>query len=255
MKNHAISTKRTLTEYFAWDRTTRIFHWLNVLCVLVLITLGLAIINAKALGVTPEGKILLKTIHTYFGYVFVANLVWRIIWGFYGNHYAQWKSVLPFTTGYLTSLRSYLAGIHSDHPDYYIGHNPVARIMVTILFVLLSFQAVTGLVLAGTDLYLPPFGHEIKEQVTGAGEDHSKLAGVKPGSRENTDQAGYEKMRAFREPFVTIHEINFFVLIGAIFIHLLGVIFTEIREGNAIVSAMITGKKLLKSSPKDIKKP
>lgn len=88
--------------------------------------------------------------------------------------------------------------------------------------------------------------------MTGAGEDHSKLVGVKPGSKENIDQAAYEKMRAFREPFITIHEINYFLLLGFIIIHIFGVIITEIREGNTIISAMITGKRLFKNHPVDI---
>ena len=36
--------------------------------------------------------------------------------------------------------------------------------MVTVLFILLTFQAVTGLVLAGTDLYLPPLGMKSKNR-------------------------------------------------------------------------------------------
>ncbi|MDT8372023.1 MAG: cytochrome b/b6 domain-containing protein, partial [Gammaproteobacteria bacterium] len=71
-----------VTHYQVWDRTVRLFHWVNVICVLCLIAIGVAILNAKVLGVTDDGKILLKTLHIYFGYVFAINLGWRIIWGF-----------------------------------------------------------------------------------------------------------------------------------------------------------------------------
>ncbi len=95
MNDHTSNTE-ALVQYHVWDRTIRIFHWTNVLCVIGLIGVGLVILNSKALGVTTDGKILLKTVHAYIGYLFVLNLSWRIIWGFLGNHYARWATILPF---------------------------------------------------------------------------------------------------------------------------------------------------------------
>ena len=54
-----------LKTYLVWDANIRWFHWINVLCVLGLIAVGVAILNDKALGVSTEGKILLKTVHVY----------------------------------------------------------------------------------------------------------------------------------------------------------------------------------------------
>ena len=59
-------------------------------------------------------------------------------------------------------------------------------------------------------------------------------------------------MRAVREPFITVHYTIFFVLLGAIILHVLGVIWNENREGNGIVSAMFTGKKFFKDKPIDV---
>ncbi len=67
---------------------------------LVLIACGVALLNAKALGATNDGKILLKTIHVYAGYVFAINLAWRLIWAFVGGPFARWRSLLPFGKGY-----------------------------------------------------------------------------------------------------------------------------------------------------------
>ena len=250
-------TNRTVNfyiEYPAWDRSTRIFHWLNALLVLALIGLGLAILNAAILGITSDGKILLKTVHVYVGYGFVANLVWRIIWGFAGNHYARWKTILPFSKGFLNDLMIYIKNIFSDRPVQYLGHNPVARLMIGVMYLLLVVQGISGLILAGTDLYLPPLGHEIKEYVANAGEDHSKIVNVKPGAKEGIDETAYARMRTVREPIVEAHEILFYLMILAVILHLLGVAFTEIHEKNAIVSAMITGKKYFKSPPVDLEK-
>lgn len=244
--------KESLVSYRVWDRSVRVFHWINVLCVIGLMGVGLMILYSKNFGVSADGKILLKTIHAYIGYVFVLNLIWRLIWAFFGSKYSRWKAILPVGKGYKSSLKTYVKGMKNKNPPAYAGHNPLARLMVTLLFLLLSVQAITGLVLAGTDLYLPPFGHEIAEWVTGSGEDHSQLAELTPGSKDATDPEAYQAMREFRKPFITVHEYGFYVLAFAIFLHILGVVVTELKEKNGLVSAMFTGEKVFKKPPVDI---
>src|SRR6056297_157968 len=97
-----------LNSFAAWDRSVRVFHWINFLCVLGLIALGTVILNAGALGVTDEGKILLKTVHVWIGYVFALNLLWRFVWAFVGSPRARWRAILPGRRGYLGELRRYL---------------------------------------------------------------------------------------------------------------------------------------------------
>jgi Ni/Fe-hydrogenase 1 B-type cytochrome subunit len=237
------------TAYPVWDRTTRVFHWVNVLCVLGLAALGIAILNEKSFGVTAEGKVLLKTLHSYVGYVFAVNLVWRLVWAFVGGYYARWKSVLPVGRGFGTALLAYVRGFIRGHPPTYVGHNPLARLMVTLLLLLLFIQAATGLVLAGTDLYQPPFGGAIAEWVTGG--DSDKLSKLQPGSKDHVDLAAYDDMRAFRKPIVTTHLYVFYMLMASILIHIVSVVVTELREKNGLVSAMITGEKVLSDSPID----
>lgn len=254
MDNNTYKQISSYNEYPVWDISTRIFHWLNVTLIILLMALGIVIINIKTLGIPAEGKILLKSVHTYVGYLFLLNLLWRIICGFIGNHYARWKTLFSFRNNFLQELVNYLKGLAKGNPVHYLGHNPAARLMIITLYALLLVQATTGLILAGTDLYLPPFGHEIKEYVSGTGEDHSKLAGIKPGSTEGLDETAYKNMRAFRGNVAEMHETLFYLLIAAIILHLAGVIYTEIKEKNAIVSAMITGKKYFKSPPHDVEK-
>ena len=79
------------------------------------------------------GKISLKSIHVLFGYVMGANLLWRFIWAFYGNRYASWRAILPGGPGYFASLRAYTASFLSSEPQQFVGHNPIARIGVTLL--------------------------------------------------------------------------------------------------------------------------
>ena len=49
-----------LKEYAVWDGSVRWFHWINVLAILGLIAVGTVILNGKAIGVSGEGKVLLK---------------------------------------------------------------------------------------------------------------------------------------------------------------------------------------------------
>ncbi|MGI9285463.1 MAG: cytochrome b/b6 domain-containing protein [Pseudomonadales bacterium] len=232
-----------------WDRTTRWFHWVNVLCVLALAALGLAILNEKSFGVSAEGKVLLKTLHVYVGYVLAANLAWRIIWAFIGGQHARWKSLLPLGQGYTSELRLYVRGFVNGNAPTYLGHNPLGRLMVSLLFLLLFTQAATGLILAGTDLYKPPFGGVIAEWVTDG--DAEKLSQLKPGSKDYVDPAAYDDMRAFRKPIVTTHLYAFYVLMGSILLHIVGVVVTEVREKNGLTSAMFSGEKVLSGPPVD----
>lgn len=240
-----------LKYYTAWDRTTRLFHWINVLCIIGLIAAGTVILNNKALGVSGDGKILLKTVHVYIGYVFFLNLLWRLIWGFIGGKYSRWQEILPIGKGFWHSVREYIAGTKSGEPPQYLGHNPLAKIMVSFLFLLLTTQATTGLVLAGTDLYFPPFGHEIAEWVTRAGEEHDKIKNLKPGSKDDVDSEAYAEMRKFRKPFISTHVYAFYLLLISIILHIAAVVITEVREKNGLVSAMFTGKKVMTKKPLD----
>lgn len=238
----------TFRAYVAWDAPTRWFHWINALAVLGLIATGIEILTGNALGLSPEGKATLKTVHVSFGYVMAVNLLWRFIWAFFGNRYARWRSILPGGPGFSAAVRAYVASFLTGEPEQYVGHNPLARIGVTLLLLLLLIQVVTGLVLAGTDLYWPPFGSLFAEWVAAPGVDPSAL---QPGASDLVDKVAYQAMRDFRGPFVQVHELVFYALAGAVVLHIAAVVVTELREGGSIVSAMFTGRKILDRKPPD----
>jgi Ni,Fe-hydrogenase I cytochrome b subunit len=249
-----MNESKNMTVYPVWKPAIRIFHGINFICVLGLIGIGLIILYNKDLGVNTDGKILLKTLHAYLGYLFVVNLLIRFIYFFSTDRYSNGKAIFSFKKQDFYSLKLFIQGFKKGKPPNYLGHNPIAKIMIAILFLLLSTQAITGLVLAGTDLYLPPFGHEIAEWVTGSGEDHSKLVGLKAGSKEGVEIEAYNEMRRFRKPFITIHKYVFYSLLIALFFHIIGGIWAEIKEKSGLVSAMITGSKVFSKEPVDYDK-
>jgi len=241
-------TATSYQEYGAWDVPTRWFHWINALAVLGLIATGLVVLNDDALGLSASGKILAKTVHVSFGYVMAANLVFRFVWAFLGNRYTRWRGIVPGGAGYLTALRAYTASFLAGEPQQYVGHNPLARIGVSLLFLLLVVQLATGLVIAGTDLFWPPFGHWFAQWVAAPGVDP---AAIQPGASDLIDKASYQAMRAFRGPFVEVHELAFYALVIVIVLHLIAVVLTELHEGGSITSAMFTGRKILSRKPPD----
>ncbi len=237
-----------LRSYFVWDANIRRFHWINLLCVLGLVAVGVVILNAKTLGVSTEGKILLKTVHVWIGYVFAVNILWRLIWAFVGGVHARWSAILPGGSGYREELRAYIAAAKAGRPRQYLGHNPLGRIAVSLLLLLLTAQAITGLALAGTDIFYPPIGSWIAGWIAAPGVDPATLM---PYAKETYDAAAYEAMRAFRKPFITVHYYGFYLLLGMTLVHILAVVVTELREGSNLISAMFTGRKILNDEPVD----
>jgi Ni/Fe-hydrogenase 1 B-type cytochrome subunit len=237
-----------LKTYAVWDAPTRWFHWINALCVIALAAVGLVILNAGALGVSNAGKVTLKSVHAWIGYAFALNLLWRIAWAFLGNRYARWRSILPGGRGYLHAVRSYLSGFIAGHPEQYAGHNPVARLGIAALLLLIATQAITGLLLAGTDLFYPPIGHWIAQWIAAPGVDPATLV---PYAPEMYAKTAYQSMRAMRQPFAVVHLYGFYVLSVVVVLHVAAVVLTEIREGGSITSAMFTGKKILTERPVD----
>jgi len=231
-------------QVFVWSRKVRFFHWNNVICILLLIVIGVVILNAKLFGVSIEGKILLKTMHVIVGYVFAANLIFRLLIGFLGKSYERWSETLPFNKGF----RKEVIEFKKLNKAPYKGHNPVGKLMVLALLSLMSIQMVTGLVIAGTDIYYPPFGNYFAQSIA---IDKTNLEVIKPYSKENVDDKAYKTMRDIRKPFITVHIYTFYGLIFFIPLHIMGVIFAERRERTALTSSMITGYKYLPKNSTD----
>lgn len=235
-----------------WDAPTRIFHWVNALCVLALAVIGLVILNGKTLEIPRTGTLKLKVLHAWIGYVFALNLLVRIAWAFIGNRWARWGAMLPGGRGFLSALGAYVRSFFSSHPQEYLGHNPLGRLSVTAILLVVVLLAVSGLVLAGTDLFYPPFGRWFARWVAAPGVDPAALA---PNSPAMYDKAAYDGMRNFRKPFMAVHLYGSYTLMALAVLHVIGVIITEVRERSSIISATFTGRKVVAGTPVDAPPP
>ena len=239
---------KNLYEYRVWALQTGLFHWINFTSVIMLIFMGLVMLFKKELGITSvEAKIGLKTVHVIIGYVFVTNLAIRILWGFIGNKYARWRTLLP-SSGYMDTVRDYKKSIKQGEPLQYAGHNPLGQLAVVVIFLCLVTMAVTGLIRAGTDIYYPPFGSIAAEYVAQPGVDPDSLV---PYDTSAVDKEKYDALKVFKKPFGTVHIYTSYFLMFLIMVHIAAVIRVETKEGGGIISAMFTGRKLLNKAAAD----
>ena len=145
----------TYRRVYVWELPVRFYHWLNALCVLVLIVTGYLIGTPFSVSYSAEayqqywfGTV--RFLHFVTSFVFFFNFLFRIYWGFVGNNYAKWTNFLPLRASQLKEmvevmkvdvLQTRLRGAIS------IGHNALAGFLYFLSFLAFLFQAMTGFAL------------------------------------------------------------------------------------------------------------
>lgn len=109
-----------------WDLPTRLFHWLLAAC-----TIGL-VVSAKVGGNAMVW-------HFRLGYVVLALLLFRLVWGFVGGYWSRFSSFFYSPARILRYMRG--QGEAQDH----VGHNPLGALSVFGLLGMLVLQVLTGL--------------------------------------------------------------------------------------------------------------
>jgi cytochrome b len=233
-------TDNKIKIHEAWDLNTRLFHWINFLCVIVLSILGLIMLNKGAIGISSrEAGIGLKALHVTIGYVFTTNLLIRIIWGFISGRHSRWSSLIP-GKNFKKELADYNASAASGNPQTFIGHNPKGRISVLVMMTVMIIMMVTGLIRAGQYFAI---------QVAAEGVSPST---IQPYDKTGTDAEKLAALQAFKKPIGTIHLYGAYFLWILILIHLIAVIHAESRGQGTLISSMFTGKKHLPREPEDL---
>ena len=177
-----------------WDPFVRIFHWTLVLSFFIAY-----ITEEDFLG-----------IHTYAGYIVLALISLRIIWGIVGTRHARFTDFVysPAT------IKNFLKETFQFKAKRYIGHNPAGGAMIILMILSLFITTFTGLA------------------VYGAGEHAGPLA------------SWFIQSSSFwGDFFEETHELfaNFTVLL--IVVHVAGVIVESMIHKENLVKAMIDGKK------------
>lgn len=156
--------KEPKVEYIrikVWSRPIRIFHWLNFVCIAILVVTGFLIANPiHAYGASPStgsANGVVRLIHFATAYVFILNFLFRIIWGFIDpTVYGRWWHLIPFFSkkrwGELIEIiRTEIFLLPEKKRTIPVGHNALAGIFYLILFLSYALQIWTGaLLMAGT---------------------------------------------------------------------------------------------------------
>ncbi|WP_281212244.1 cytochrome b/b6 domain-containing protein [Shewanella insulae] len=231
--------------YKVWDRPTRLFHWINLGLVMVLIFIGMVMLFKADIGISGlEAKIGLKKLHVWVGYLFAINLSIRLIWGVIGSHSARLSQFLPDPKG----LSRYKAKLAKGGSPQYLHHNPMGRLAIFAMMLLLVTIMLTGLVRAGTDIYYPPFGGAVSDYIAQPGVEG---ASIKPYDDTGVDGKKVAILKPYKSLAGKVHLYSVYLLILIIVLHIAGVIVAEIKHQPGLVSAMISGNKPLTGPAED----
>ena len=118
-----------------WGLPIRVFHWSLVAF------FAIAYITGEEL----------ETLHAWSGYVVIALIVFRLIWGLVGGRYARFSNFIYSPK----NVRAYLKSLLSSKPLQYLGHNPAAGVMVLLLLVSLALTSWSGLQAYAAEGYGP----------------------------------------------------------------------------------------------------
>jgi cytochrome b len=114
------------TRILVWDIPTRVFHWL----------LAGSFIGAF---VTAESE-MFRAVHVALGYLLLALIGFRIVWGIIGTRYARFSAFAFGPSKVLAYLKSLLTGA----PQHYVGHNPAGSWVIYGLLLLGLLAGATG---------------------------------------------------------------------------------------------------------------
>jgi cytochrome b len=140
-------------------------------------------------------------LHQWTGYTVIVLVVSRIIWGFLGSRHSRFND---FVVG-PGKVLAYLNG----RIEKAAGHNPLGGWSVLCLLALLLTQATSGLFNSDDVLVDGPLHYA-----------------ASPG---------------FRDAMGQVHEIAFYVLLAFIFLHILVVVYRQLRLQEKLLQAMLSG--------------
>ena len=158
-------------------------------------------------------------LHVLAGYAVSFLIGFRLLWGLVGTRHARFLTFVKSPTAILIYLKNLL----KFKVPHYLGHNPLGAAMVIVLLLSIALVAFSGMVLI-------------------AGEGQGPLAATFLASWSG------DWMEEIHEFFA-----NFTLLM--VVIHVSGVIFSSLLEGENLVKAMMTGRKKFRSHWEDIKSP
>lgn len=195
-----------------WDPIVRLTHWSIALVVLL---------NA----ILTEGG---SALHMWAGWVGMAFLILRLIWGFVGPQEARFSAFPPNPRATLSHLADLLAG----RPKTYVSHNPAGAAMAYALWGTLAVLTVTGLVMTGGKT--PMQMDEIRASV--AEGDWSVLV-------DSDDEGENANEGPWSEVSEEVHEVAGNLILLLAVLHVAGVFIESRAMRRNLLKPMLTGSR------------
>lgn len=219
---------KQVRSIYVYEAPVRLWHWLNALAMVVLAVTGYFI--GTPLPTQPgeaSANFLMGYIrfaHFAAAYIFAIGLAARIYWAFVGNHHARQIFMLPISNKHwwnevFFELRWYL--FLEKTPKKYVGHNPMAQLMMFFFFTVLA----VGMVFTGFAIYSE-----------GAGLGHwSDLAfgWVIPAL------GGSMQVH-------NLHRLGMWIMMTFALVHIYAAIREDIMSRQSLISTMISGWRMFK---------
>jgi Ni/Fe-hydrogenase 1 B-type cytochrome subunit len=217
----ARSDTGTAREVRVWELPVRVVHWVIFFCVVVLSVTGFYIGRPFLLTGSDPAFVMgwVRSIHMVTAWIMIAAVVARIIWAFTGNEWSRWDQFVPRSrerrSGGIEALKYYLF-LRRDPPGE-IGHNPLAGLTYTVLYLMFAVQIVTGLALHGLD---EPGG--VVSSLTGWVFSMGSIPAVR-----------------------LTHHLIMWLTWGFVVHHVYSAVLVDSAERSGIISSIFTGRKMV----------
>lgn len=141
-----------MREVYVWELPVRLYHWVNMVCVITLCVTGYIIGDPLAITKGTEAYFnywfgTVRFIHFVSAFLFFFNFVFRTYWGFAGNEFSRWYNFIPLKR---CQWREIIDVIKVDilqltHKKIdSIGHNALASLIYFVTFLIFLLQCLTG---------------------------------------------------------------------------------------------------------------
>ena len=219
---------RQVRSIYVYEAPVRLWHWINALAMVVLAVTGYFI--GTPLPTQPGEAAThflmgyIRFAHFAAAYIFAVGLLGRIYWAFVGNRHARQIFMLPITNKHWWSevffeVRWYL--FLEKHPKKYVGHNPMAQLMMFFFFTILA----VGMVFTGFAIY---------SEGAGLGSWQDSLFGWVIPALGGSMQVH------------NLHRLGMWIMMSFAIVHIYAAIREDIMSRQSLISTMISGWRMFK---------
>jgi Ni/Fe-hydrogenase 1 B-type cytochrome subunit len=221
-----------LEDVYVYEAPVRIWHWVTMLCIMVLAVTGYFIgAPPPAIGGEATYSFLfgwIRTVHFVTAMILIVAFLVRVYWVFAGNHHARMIFLPPLWSvnlwkGLVGDIRDYL--FIGKTESRWVGHNPLALLAMFFMFVL----GMVVLIFTGLGLYAQAYGW---------------------GSGWMTAFGWVTALLGTPQAVRTVHHLAMWYMLLFAVVHMYMVFRQDIMSRATIISTMVNGIRMWKDEPR-----